>query len=406
MAQSPARPSSNGRASAWQVFLAFLALGCTSFGGPTAHLGYFHTEFVSRRKWLSDEEFGDIVAVSQFLPGPASSQAGFGIGLARAGIPGAIAAFIGFTLPSVLLMVGIAYGASLFTGGIADGVIAGLKIVAVAIVASAVWGMARTFTPDLGRVIIALCAAVCVFFLTGIPGQLTALLVGVIGGVLCCRSVSDRGEGSVSLRVSRRLGGVALTAGIALLVGLPVASWLFTSEVVSQFDAYYRAGALVFGGGHVVLPLLESGVVGAGAVTAEQFLAGYGAVQAMPGPLFTFASYLGALSAQGLSGIPGALLATIAIFLPGFLFFLGVLPFWGRLKRYAWFRYSISGVNAAVVGILAATLYDPVFLTAVTSVWALGLAVICLVLLMWLRLPVWAVVLLGAAGGTLLEILT
>lgn len=406
MATQPAPTSNRGRVSAWHVFLVFLTLGCTSFGGPTAHLGYFRTEFVTRRRWLSDEAFADMVALSQFLPGPGSSQVGFGIGLTRAGLPGAIAAFIGFTLPSAILMVAFAYGASLFTGSVGAGILSGLQIVAVAIVAVAVWGMARTLTPDLRRIIIALMAAGLTLALPGTSGQISALAVGIVGGVLWCRRSLSGSPGDLRTPISRRFGAGALTMFVALCAGIPLAAWMTGSDVVAQIGAYVRAGALVFGGGHVVLPLLEPGVVLSGAVTQHEFLAGYGAAQALPGPLFTFASYLGTLSTVGVGGLAGALIATLAIFLPGLLLLLGVLPFWKALKRYTSFRAAVAGVNATVVGILAATLYDPVFTTAITSVWSFGVSVICVVFLTMFRIPVWCIVLAGAGAGVLLEVVT
>ena len=364
------------RSTVWEVFRVFLKLGTTSFGGPVAHLGYFRTEFVERRKWMDDREYADLVALSQFLPGPASSQVGFGVGLLRAGALGAIAAFVGFTLPSAALMVAFAYGASWFTGPIGDGLLTGLKIVAVAIVAQAVWGMARTLTPDRPRAGIAVIALLTTMLLVGSVGQIAAILIGAIGGLIFCRTaVEDRAD-MLHFPVRRAAGIVSLVVFVTLLVGAPIIAAATGVGGVALFDAFYRAGSLVFGGGHVVLPLLQAGVVDPGWVTNAQFLAGYGVAQAVPGPLFTFAGYLGAIADTGPGGIWGALIALIAVFLPGFLLLVGVLPFWNTFRRHSWAQAVMRGANAAVVGILAAALYSPVFTTAITGAGPFSLAVI------------------------------
>jgi len=445
------------RGSAGEVFRAFLKLGLTSFGGPIAHLGFFRDEFVTRRKWVRESEYADLVALGQFLPGPASSQVGFALGLLRAGPLGALAAWVAFTLPSAILLVAFAYGATLFDNAIGAGVLAGLKVVAVAIVAQAVWGMARTLTPDARRAGIAVVAAILVLFVAGPVGQVGAISLGALAGYLLCRDAPAGTAVVTTLRipVSRRAGIVALSLFAALLVALPVAAAALGtapstsgvnpalntagSTAIHVADSFYRAGALVFGGGHVVLPLLQAEVVTGGSggsaagipweggaetgsapggaaapsgaaqsgwVTPDAFLAGYGAAQAVPGPLFTFAAYLGALAEPGPAGLVTAAIALVAVFLPGLLLLVGVLPFWNtfRTKRPA--QAIMRGANAAVVGILAAALYDPVFVTAIVDHATFALALVCFALLVSWRTPPWVVVLVGAAGGALLALLT
>ena len=395
------------RGSAGEVFWAFLRLGLTSFGGPIAHLGYFRDDLVARRRWMSDKAYADLVALCQFLPGPASSQVGFAMGLHRAGPLGALAAFLAFTLPSAILMVAFAFGAALFEGAIGAGLLTGLKIVAVAIVAQAVWGMAKTLTPDARRASIAVVAAVVALLLAGSIGQVLAIVLGAVAGLLLCRS-APAGIGDTGLMrfpVSRTAGVVSLVAFVVILLGMPILAALSSNGAVSLFDTFYRAGALVFGGGHVVLPLLQAGVVETGWVSPEQFLAGYGAVQAMPGPLFTFSAYLGTLSSVGPGGVLGAAIALVAIFLPGFLVLVGVLPFWNALRGRTWMQSLMRGANAAVVGILGAALYDPLFTTGIVGVGSFSLALVCFVLLIAWKLPPWAVVLIGGAGGILLAAL-
>jgi chromate transporter len=391
--------------SAGEVFAAFLRLGLTSFGGPIAHLGYFRTEFVERRRWVDDRGYGELVALSQFLPGPSSSQVGFALGLLRAGPLGALAAFVAFTLPSAILLVLFAFGVSWFDGPIATGALTGLKVVAVAIVAQAVIGMARTLTPDLRRAAIAVVALVIVVVFSGPLGQVGAILVGAIAGMLLCRAPVEPGDEGMRSPVPRWVGVGALALFAALVAGLPVLAALVRSPVVSLLDSFVRAGALVFGGGHVVLPLLEAEVVSTGLVGSDEFLAGYSAAQAVPGPLFTFAGYLGALAEPGPGGVAGAALALVAIFLPGFLILLGVLPFWHTLRTRPLAQGFIRGASAAVVGILAAALYDPVFTSAIVDPPTFALAVACFVLLTVAKAPPWSVVLLGAAAGILITVL-
>lgn len=388
-----------------EVFRAFLKLGVTSFGGPVAHLGYFRDELVTRRSWVGDREYADLVALSQFLPGPASSQVGFALGLLRAGPLGALAAWVAFTAPSAILMVAFAFSAPLFDNLVGSGILTGLKIVAVAIVAQAVWGMARTLTPDARRASIAVGAALLVLFFSGSIGQITAIVLGALAGLLLTRGLTGEIAGPLSFPVSRRAGVVSLALFTGLLVALPVAAALLPGIAVDVADGFYRAGALVFGGGHVVLPLLQAETVSGGWVTPEEFLAGYGAAQAVPGPLFTFAAYLGALAAPGLAGLGTAAIALVAVFLPGFLILVGVLPFWNDFRTKPVAQSLMRGANAAVVGILAAALYDPVFVTAIVDAASFGLGLVCFVLLIAWRTPPWVVVIVGAVGGVVIAAL-
>ncbi|MFF2633032.1 chromate efflux transporter [Microbacterium sp. NPDC058021] len=407
MTRQPAANAAPHAGTAGEVFRAFLRLGLTSFGGPIAHLGYFRNELVLRRGWVDDRRYAEIVALAQFLPGPASSQVGFALGLMRAGPLGAIMAWLAFTLPSAILLVAFAYGAALLDNPVGDGIVAGLKIVAVAIVAQAVWGMARTLAPDARRATIAVGAVAIALLAAGSLGQLAAILLGALAGLLLCRAPEGAdGEAAADLSppVSRRAGGVALAVFAALLVLLPPVAAAVGTRLTDIADGFYRAGALVFGGGHVMLPLLEAEAVADGWVSADQFLAGYGAAQAVPGPLFTFAAYLGALAAPGAAGILTAAVALVAVFLPGLLLMVGVLPFWNAVRTRPTARALIRGANAAVVGILAAALYDPVFVTAVVDPASFTLAAVCFVLLMAWRMPAWGVVLVGALGGLLITL--
>lgn len=388
-----------------EVFLAFLRLGVTSFGGPVAHLGYFRDDLVVRRRWMDDRAYADLVALCQFLPGPASSQVGFAMGLQRAGVLGALAAFAAFTLPSAILLVAFAAGAALVAGPIGAGALAGLKIIAVAIVAHAVQGMARTLTPDARRAGIAVVALAMALLLPAAPGQLGALAVGILAGVLLLRGVEEPSPTALPpFGVRRGVAIACLGLFVVLLVVLPVLAATTGSGAVALTDAFFRAGALVFGGGHVVLPLLQAGVVETGWVSAEAFLSGYGAAQAVPGPLFTFSAYLGAVSDVGPGGVVGAGLALAAIFVPGFLVLVGVLPFWDAVRERPRVRAAMRGANAAVVGILGAALYTPVFTTAITGPGPLLLAAVGFVLLTAFKAPAWAVVILGAAGGVVLAV--
>ncbi|HVP69249.1 MAG TPA: chromate efflux transporter [Anaeromyxobacteraceae bacterium] len=399
-----AEPAGPGPGSPAEVLRAFLRLGVTSFGGPIAHLGYFREEFVARRRWLDDASFADLVALSQFLPGPASSQVGFAVGLGRAGWFGGLAAWAGFTLPSALLLFLFARGASLLGSPWAAGLLHGLKLVAVAIVAQAVWGMARNLCPDRQRAGIALVAAWIVTAGFTSARQILAISLGGAAGLVLCRVAVGDAPGTIPVRVSRVAAAFCLALFAVLLVLLQVGARTWPGSPLALLDAFYRSGALVFGGGHVVLPLLRGAVVLPGWVSDDAFLAGYGAAQAVPGPLFTFAAYLGAVAAPS-PGLSGAALALVGIFLPGMLLLAGALPFWDAFRRKAWAQAAMRGVNAAVVGLLGTALYDPVFTTAVRRPADFGIALGCFVLLVSWRLPPLAVVALGAAAGALLPAL-
>ncbi|MCT1451015.1 chromate efflux transporter [Corynebacterium sp. p3-SID1194] len=377
------------------VFRIFLRLGCTSFGGPTAHLGYFRDEFVEKRKWFSDKQYADLVALCQFLPGPASSQVGMAIGLQRAGYLGMFLAWVGFTLPSVLVMVAFALGVAQL-GDISEaGWLLGLKAAAVAVVAQAVYGMAKNLVTGKIHAAIAVAALVLVLLVPHPLIQVGAIVIGIVAGLAFLRDKKDPEEASKAESGSRTLGIVCLVLFFALLFVLPLVAKLIGTTGADIFDTFYRAGALVFGGGHVVLPLLETVTVGPGLVDHDTFLAGYGAAQAMPGPLFTFASFLGA-STQGINWALGATIATIAIFLPAALLVLGAMPFWERIRQMPRAGAALAGANAAVVGILGAALYTPVFTAGVTGVITLSIAVVCYAALTSWKVPPWAVV-IGAA---------
>ena len=398
-----ARGSQTG--SAIEVLLAFLNLGVTCFGGPVAHIGYFRHEFVVRRRWLDELAYADIVGLCQFLPGPASSQVGLTIGLVRAGYPGGLAAWLGFTLPSAIALVLFAYGASALEGPVGAGLLHGLKLAAVAIVANAVWNMARTLCPDRERILIAIVAASIILVVGSPVAQIGAIVLGGLLGLRLCRANSGATEaGHFAVPVSRRAGLAALTAFLLLLAGLPLLRALNASQGVALVDAFYRSGALVFGGGHVVLPLLHEAFVTPGWVTEDAFLAGYGAAQAVPGPLFTFAAYLGSVVSPSPHGLGGAALGLISIFLPGVLILLGTLPFWGAIRQRNGARAMMRGVNAAVVGLIAAALYSLVWTGSVKTMADVGLALAGFVLLTVWRVPPLLVVVLTVLGGVVLAI--
>lgn len=384
-----------------EIFLAFLALGLTSFGGPAAHLGYFRNEFVARRRWLSEQDYADLVALCQFLPGPASSQVGFALGLQRGGGWGAAAAWTAFTLPSAIILVAFALSASLLDGPVSQGIIHGLKVAAVAVVSHAVLGMARTLCPDQQSAGIALAAVLLVVFVGGTAGQISAITLGALAGLALCQSSDDGAAGHAGLSVSAATGRLTTVLYVLLLAGLPLLVWLTPSTLLEMLDGFYRTGALVFGGGHVMLPLLEAEVVQTGWVTADEFLAGYGAAQAIPGPLFTFAAYLGAVMGPS-APIIWALLAMLAIFLPGMLILLAVLPHWNNFRRWHRAQALMRGANAAVVGILGAALYQPVFTSAIVGPGEFALGLTGFMLLSIWKLPAWAVVIVMATGGVLL----
>ena len=388
-----------------EVLMAFLKLGIASFGGPIAHIGYFREEFVVRRRWLDEETYADLVGLCQFLPGPASSQVGFTLGLMRAGYRGALAAWTGFTLPSAIALVLFAYGASALGGPIGAGLLHGLKLVAVAIVAQAVWGMARTLCPDRERASIAVVAALIMLFSTSSVGQIAAILLGGLFGWRFCGGALLPSTGHLSFPVSRRAGVAALTAFFVLLVGLPVLRGLGLSPGIALFEAFYRSGALVFGGGHVVLPLLRDAFVPPGWVTDDVFLAGYGAAQAVPGPLFSFAAYLGAVVKTSPHGLPGAALGLVGIFLPGMLILLGTLPFWASFRKRSAAQAVMRGVNAAVVGLLAAALYNPIWTSSVHTPGDFGLALVGFALLSAWRAPPLLVVIINVMAGVTLALM-
>lgn len=397
-----AAAQSSRRGSALEVLRVFLRLGATCFGGPIAHIGYFRQEFVVRRKWIDEHAYADLVGLCQFLPGPASSQVGFSIGLMRAGYRGALAAWVGFTLPSAIALVLFAYGAGALSGPAGVGLLHGLKLAAVAIVAQAVWGMARTLCPDRERASLAVVAALIILISTSSVAQIGAILLGGIAGFRLCRNAPPTPSGHIAMPVSRTVGIVALTLFFVLLAGLPVLRASTASSGIALFEPFYRSGALVFGGGHVVLPLLREAFVAPGWVSDDAFLAGYGAAQAVPGPLFTFAAYLGAIVNSGPHGVAGAALGLIGIFLPGILILLGTLPFWDAFRKRTGAQAMMRGVNAAVVGLLGAALYDPVWTSAVKAPGDFGIALVGFVLLTAWRAPPLLAVVLSALGGVAL----
>jgi chromate transporter len=391
--------------SPFEVFRVFLKLGLISFGGPIAHLGYFRDEFVVRRRWLDDVAYTDLVALCQFLPGPASSQVGFSIGLMRAGYLGGLAAWTGFTMPSAIALVLFAYGARALAGPVGMGLLHGLKLVAVAIVAQAVFGMARTLCPDRRRASIAALAMILTLYSSSSIAQIGAILLGGAAGLLVCRTPVLYSDASMPIPISRRVGVASLTTFILLLVGLPVLLRFGSHPGVALFDAFYRSGALVFGGGHVVLPLLRDAFVTPGWVSDSTFLAGYGAAQAVPGPLFTFAAYLGAVVGPTPHGVAGAALGLIGIFLPGMLVLAGTLPFWDALRVRADAQAAMRGINAAVVGLLGAALYSPVYTSSINTTADLSVALIGFVLLTaWRIRPLWVVIMGALVGIALTQI--
>jgi chromate transporter len=382
-----------------EVLWVALRLGLTSFGGPVAHLGYFHDEYVVRRKWLDERSYTDLVALCQFLPGPASSQVGMAIGIARAGLPGALAAWLGFTLPSALLLVAFAFGVSAIGASANSGWLHGLKIVAVAVVAQAVWNMAKSLCPDRQRATLALLAAIATLAWPSAVGQLVSILAAGLIGWRLLPPTGIGAQAQMQFPLRKRTAVVAWAIFFALLFGLPILREFVVSHWLAVFDGFFRVGSLVFGGGHVVLPLLQSEVVDPGWVTNEQFVAGYGAAQAVPGPLFTFAAYLGAM----MNGWGSAVLALLAIFLPSFLLVVGALPFWDALRANTKFQCALSGINAAVVGLLLAALYKPVWTSAIFAPADFALGLLSFGVLMFWKWPPWLVVVLTAMGGELMK---
>ncbi|MDP1529841.1 chromate efflux transporter [Rhodoferax sp.] len=385
-----------------EVFLAFLKLGLTSFGGPVAHLGYFRTEIVERRQWLDDSSYADLVALCQFLPGPASSQVGIALGQRRAGWAGALAAWVGFTLPSAVALILFAFGVQQWAGLAQSGAVHGLKVVAVAVVAQAVWGMARSLCPDRLRAGVAVLAALLVLALPSAGGQILAIVFGAVIGRWALQLAHLPAARHHDHGISKTTGAVLLLLFVALLLGLPLLAAIAPSPLATVVSSFYRAGALVFGGGHVVLPLLQLAVVPNEVVSPTLFLAGYGATQAVPGPLFTFAAYLGAVMSAPPGGWFGGLLLLAVIFVPAFLLVLGALPFWELLRQRDGVQRALAGINAAVVGILGAALYDPVWTSAIHARSDFALALAAFGLLVYGRQSPVVVVLLAALAGWLL----
>jgi len=392
------RSDAAARGSAWEVFGAFTRLGLTSFGGPVAHLGYFRAEFVGRRRWIDERGYADLVALCQFLPGPASSQVGMALGLLRAGYFGAFAAWLGFTTPSAVAMILFAYGVTAFGDISGSPPLHGLKIVAVAVVAQAVWGMARALAPDRPRATLSVLAAALVLSVPGTWGQVAAILAGGLIGWHFLASEVGRTASSFGVPVARPVAIGALSLFFLLLAALPILGALSGNHTAALIDSFYRSGALVFGGGHVVMPLLQASVVPPGWIGNDAFLAGYGAAQGVPGPLFTFAAFLGAAMTTAPNGWLGGVLCLVAIFLPSFLLVIGALPFWDALRQKSGAQAALKGVNAAVVGLLLAALYTPVWTSAIQAPADFMVGIAAFLLLAFWKAPPWLVVLLGAFG--------
>ena len=386
------------RHSTSEIFGAFLKLGLTSFGGPIAHLGYFRNEFVNRRKWLDEAAYADLVALCQFLPGPASSQVGIALGLSRGGYLGAFAAWTAFTMPSAIALVLFASGLASVGDTIGGGWLHGLKVAAVAVVASAIFGMARNLAPDRERATVAVIAAIIALALPSAWGQISGIIFGGLTGTVLLRNNTPMESVLLPMPVTRANGLIALLFFVGLLLGLPLIAASTGNQTIHLFDTFYRTGSLVFGGGHVILPLLQAEVVPAGWISKDAFLAGYGATQAVPGPLTTFAAYLG----EVIGGWKIALLCLVAVFLPSFLLVIGVLPFWNALRRVRSIQSALLGINAAVVGLLLAAFYSPVWTTGVLTRGDFGLALVAFLLLFLWQTPPWLVVGLCAIAGSLL----
>lgn len=381
------------------MFVAFLRLGLTSFGGPVAHLGYFRDAFVTRRGWLTERAYADLVGLCQFLPGPASSQVGMAIGLSRAGYAGMLAAWLGFTLPSALLMMLFAIGVHATGMPVAAGALHGLRIVSVAVIAQAVWGMARTLCPDARRVTLMAIAACIALLVPAAWLQVVVIVAAGAAGLMLLPRLASGAHDPLPLHVSHRAGVLWLALFAALIVALPIAAAALHSHALAVVDAFFRTGALVFGGGHVVLPLLQAAVVTPGWIGDSAFLAGYGVAQAVPGPLFTFSAFLGASLRDAPNGWIGGTIALVSIFAPSFLLVAGTAPFWERLRRSARMRAALAGVNAAVVGLLLAALYYPVWSETIVAPSDFAAALVAFVALVFWRVPPWAVVIASAALG-------
>ncbi|QCR34573.1 chromate efflux transporter [Lysinibacillus sp. SGAir0095] len=384
----------------FEIFKVSTKLGFTSFGGPTAHLGYFHGEYIQRKKWIDEKAYAELVALCQFLPGPASSQVGIGIGVIRGGILGGVISFLGFTMPSVIALIIFA----LLVQGldVSDaGWIHGLKIVAVAVVAHAILGMAKNLTPDLSRKAIAIFAIAFVLLWPVAFAQVSVIVLAGVLGYFLFRQVNEENATSLTFPITKKLGAFCITLFFGLLIFLPILRELTSFRLVAMFDSFYRAGALVFGGGHVVLPLLEREFVPTGFISEEAFLAGYGATQAVPGPMFTFAAYIGAV----MDGWLGGILATAAIFLPAFLLVFGALPFWNALRKNGKMKGAFMGMNAAVVGILISALYDPIFTSAIIKPLDFVLAVLLFSMLTYWKMAPWIIVITGIVGGMIISLI-
>ncbi|WP_413289757.1 chromate efflux transporter [Bdellovibrio sp. HCB337] len=381
-----------------EVFITFLKLGCTSFGGPVAHLGYFQNEFVNRKKWLDESSYADLVGLCQFLPGPASSQVGMGIGFSRAGLPGALAAWVGFTLPSAILLVLFALGLTYFQDQLGSQWLHGLKVAAVAVVAQALLNMFPKLCPDRKRVVLALLIAMVVTAQPAALGQVVALFFAGLWGWFFLKDQASLPHQPASLNLSRSRGLVFLSLFFVFLIVLPLLAGVTDSQTLKYFDSFYRAGSLVFGGGHVVLPLLQSEIVRQGWISQESFMAGYGAAQAVPGPLFTFAAYLGAASLVAPNGWLGALVCLVAVFLPSLLLIVGILPYWEKMRAHKKLRTAMAGMNAGVVGLLVAAFYNPVVTYGILNLKDVLLAAICLSLLVFAKWPSWSIVLMSAVA--------
>ena len=398
------------RGSAFEVLRVFFRLGLTSFGGPVAHLGYFRDEVVARRKWLDERAYADLIALCQFLPGPASSQVVIALGIKRAGLLGGLSAWLGFTLPSAAALILFAYGITA-VGDVSDaGWLRGLKIAAVAVVAVAIWGMARNLCPDRPRASVAIVAAIAMLAWPTAVGQVFIIVAAGFIGWRMLAGDQDGAGPAERLHVGRAVAVISLSLFGILLIGLPLLRQVVNNESLQVFDSFFRAGSLVFGGGHVVLPLLQSQVVPPGWITNEEFIAGYGAAQAVPGPLFTFSAYLGTilhgnLNIGGSGAWVGGMFALAAIYVPSFLLVVGTVPFWDRLRGHSEFRKATRGINAAVVGLLLAALYNPVWTSAVHARWDFGLILAAIALLALWKWPPWLVVVLTALGGQIISIL-
>jgi len=390
------------KGTAVEVLLAATKLGLTSFGGPVAHIGYFREEYILRRKWLDERSYADLVALCQFLPGPASSQLGIALGIIRAGLPGGIAAWLGFTMPSAIMMIAFAYGVRFFVAEDA-GWLHGLKVAAVAVVAQALWGMGRNLAADRERATIAILSAIAILLWPTAFVQVMVIAVAGLVGWLLFKELKVDSSPQLNVPVGRGVAIGSLIVFAALLVGLPLVRQVSPSQTLAVFDSFFRVGSLVFGGGHVVLPLLEREVVPPGWITSEYFVAGYGAAQAVPGPLFTFSAYLGAMMADEPKGWVGGSLALSAIFLPSFLLIVGTLPFWNVLRSEGRFQAALRGVNASVVGLLLAALYNPVWTSAIQAPIDFGLALASFGLLAFWKAPPWVVVVFAAVGGSAID---